>query len=187
MFFTRSDHFSDASQANVEAQVSLSAAFGRKALEGIKRFIDLQVAAVRISMQQTDDTVRELIGARDPQELLARTIMQTRPLSHKACAYGCHAVGIVASAHADFIELFSAQATAAGRETALLIAEVSKDAPPGMNRIADLVRTVLEHASAGCEHISLATRSVMGALESNLLSAANQFARAAEQTAAPRR
>jgi hypothetical protein len=68
----------------------------------------------------------------------------------------------------------------------MLVADVSETAPLGLNRVIVVLRTIFDHANAGYEQMLQTTRQVMDALEANLIAAANQFARAAEQSAAAR-
>lgn len=180
MLFGRSDHFSDASQVNAEAQLALNAAFGRKALESARRFFDLHVGVFKVCMQMGNEMTQDLFAARNPQDVAALALAQMQPVSRKSFAYACHLAGIAVGAQGNFIELVGGQVTQSSRDTTLLAAEMSMNGPPGLNRLAGILRSLFEQASAGCEQITQATRSVMGALESNLISAANRFARSAE-------
>jgi phasin family protein len=176
--FTRSDHFPDASQASLQAQLAFSVAAGRKALESAQRFADLNVGFAKASMRDADAMAHQLLAARSAREGLAIAVMQAQPLSRKAVAYACHAAGIAAGTQSDFIEQFATQATATGRDATQLVADVSRNAPPGLNRMLTLMRVTFDNVNAGLEQAALAGRQVTDALKSNLIAAGNQFARA---------
>ncbi|MBI1892242.1 MAG: TIGR01841 family phasin [Burkholderiales bacterium] len=175
------DHFSEASQASLEAQLALNAAIAEKLLEGVQRFAELNKSVVAASLQDMENMARELLAADNPQSFISTVISQAQPILHKAFAYGCHMVGISAGTQTGLADLAASRIAATNREVTQLVAEVSKNAPPGFNRVITFVRTLYDHANAGYEQITVVTRQVMDALETNLIAAANQFARAAEQ------
>lgn len=175
------DHFSEASQASVEAQLALNAAIAEKFLEGAQRFADLNKSVMSASLQDAQSMAREFLSVEDPQSLVSTLIGQAQPMLHRTFAYGCHVGSIAAGMQMGLAELATSRIAGTNREVTQLVAEVSKNAPPGANRLITFVRTLYDHANAGYEQVAIVTRQVMEALETNLIAAANQFARAAEQ------
>jgi phasin family protein len=184
--FTMRDHFSNASQANVEAQLALNAAMADKLLEGAQRLAELNKSVSRASLQDAERAVKELLAVHNPQELITVSITEMQPALHQVFAYACHVAGISAGTESKVADLAGTYLAANNREVTMLVADVSENAPLGLDRVVVLLRMICDHANSGYEQILIVTRQVLDALEANLIAAANQFARAAEQSAAAR-
>ncbi len=177
--FTRRDHFSDASQTNVAAQIDLATAFGNALLESGQRFLELHLSIAQASALDMESFARSVLAARTPQEAAALIMQQTQAVSRKTVAYGCHTAGIVAGTQSELTDLFGRQISETNTETIALLADVSRNAPLGLNRVMGFMRVVFDHANAGYEQVSQVSRQVMDAIENSLIAAANQFARTA--------
>lgn len=178
------DHFSEARQTNVEAQLDLAVMMNTRAVENVERLWNLNFQVAKASAQDALTFINELLAAGSAQELMSLTIAQAQPLSHKVMAYHYHVAGIATGAQAEVVELVNTQISETTSEITLLTAEVSTNAPDGFSRMMELTRAFIEQANAGFEQLSVVTLDVMDALEENLFAVANRFAYAAEQTGA---
>ncbi len=177
--FTRRDHFSDASQSNAETQIDLNTRLGNAILESAQRFLDLNMHACQVSLQEIDRTLMASLSARSPQECSSLMLAHAQNVSRRAIAYGYHTAGIVAGTQSELMDLLGSQISETSNEAIALAADVSRNAPMGLNRVSNFMRIVFDHANAGYEQVTEISRQFLDALENNLIAAANQFARAA--------
>jgi hypothetical protein len=70
--FTMRDHFSNASQANVEAHLALNTALADKLLDGARRLADLNKSVSQASLLDFERALKEIIAVQNPQELCLR-------------------------------------------------------------------------------------------------------------------
>jgi phasin family protein len=179
--FTLPDQFSAVAKANLEAQLSLFTNLTSKAFESVEKVVDLNLNAVKASLEDSSIAAKQLLTARDAQEFFSLTAAQAQPAAAKAIAYGRHLAGIATSAQAELTRAAEEQVAEAGRKVSALVDDVSKNAPAGSENVIALVKSAFGNANAGYEQLSKTTKQAVEAMEANMNSAANQFAQATEK------
>ncbi|HYD80886.1 MAG TPA: TIGR01841 family phasin [Paucimonas sp.] len=181
--FAIPEQLSNATKANLNAQLNIFAALSGKALESVEKVVDLNMSVARASLEESASTVKQLLTARDPQEFFTLSAAQVQPAAHKAVSYGRHLAGIASNAQAEFTKTADEQITETNRKVIAFVEDVARNAPAGSESAIALVKTVVGNANAGFEQLSKATKQAMEAVEANLATAADQFVQATEKTA----
>ena len=183
--FSVPEQFSAATKANFEAQLAMLTALSSKAFEGVEKFVDLNMTAVKASLEESSNASKQLLSAKDPQEFFSMTAAQAQPSAEKAIAYGRQLAAIAAGTQAEFSKAAEAQIAETNRKVISLVDEVSKNAPAGSENVVSFVKSAIGNANAGYEQLTKSTKQAVEAIETNLNSAVSQFTQAAEK-AVPR-
>lgn len=177
--FTKRDHFSNASQGRMETQIDLNMVLGSKLLEGVQRLADLSARVAQRSLHDTQAMLRDGWRANSPQEFADMATGQVKASSRKAASYACNVAGIAVGTQSELIGVLGIQIAETNTEMAELVADVSRSAPGGYGRFVPVMRMGFDHANAGLEQATQASRQVLDALETNFIAAARQFDQAA--------
>jgi phasin family protein len=181
--FPMNEQITNATKANLEAQLSILTALTAKAFESVEKVVDLNLNAAKASLEDSAVAARQLLSAKDPQEFLSLTAAQAQPTAAKAIAYSRHLAGIASTAQAEFTRAAEEQIAETGRKVSALVDDVSRNAPAGSENVIAIMKSAIGNASAGYEQLTKTTKQAVEVMEANLNSAVNQFSQAAEQTA----
>ncbi|WP_050462696.1 phasin family protein [Herbaspirillum autotrophicum] len=175
---TFTEQFSAASKANFEAQLALINQFASKTFEGVEKLVELNLKAVKSSLEEGQDTAHKLFAAKDPQEFLSLTTAQAQPGVEKSIAYSRHFAGIVTGTQAELTKTAEAQLAEVNRKVISLIDEAAKNAPAGSENAISLVKSTIGNINAGYEHFSKSAKQATDALEANVSTAVDQLSQA---------
>lgn len=181
--FPNQDQFAAATKANFEAQIALITSLTNKAFESVEKLVDLNLTAVKSSLEDSNSAAKQLLAAKDPQELSSLLAAQAQPSAEKALAYGRHVANIASSAQAEFTKAAEEQVAEANRKVLAMIEEASKNAPAGSENVIALVKSAFGTANASYEQLAQSTKQAVEALETNLSTAVTQMSQAATKTA----
>ncbi|MFZ6780592.1 phasin family protein [Undibacterium sp. Ji83W] len=182
--FTAPEQISAATKANFDAQLALFTTLTGKAFEGVEKFIELNLNAVKSSLEESSAATKQLLAAKDPQEFFNLSAAQAQPTAEKVLAYSRHLANITSSTQAEFTHAAEAQIAETNRKVLSLIDEVSKNAPAGSEQFVSFFKTSIDNANAGYDHISKTTKQAVEALEANLNNAVSTATKAATPKAA---
>ncbi|MBI1772554.1 MAG: phasin family protein [Burkholderiales bacterium] len=166
--FTAPEQISAATKANFDAQLALFTTLTGKAFEGVEKFIELNLNAVKSSLEESSAATKQLLAAKDPQEFFNLSAAQAQPTAEKVLAYSRHLANITSSTQAEFTHAAEVQIAETNRKVLSLIDEVSKNAPAGSEQFVSFFKTSIDNANAGYDHISKTTKQAVEALEANL-------------------
>ncbi|HEY0847908.1 MAG TPA: TIGR01841 family phasin [Noviherbaspirillum sp.] len=183
--FALPEQFSAASKANIEAQLAMMTELTNKAFESVEKVIDLNLNAVKSSLEESNAAAKQFLAAKDAQEWLSLAAAQAQPNAEKALAYGRHLASITSAVQAEFSKAAEAQIAESSRKVLELVEEISKNAPAGSENAVAMLKTAIGNANAGYEQLTKSTKQAVEAIESNLNNAVSQFTPAAPK-AAPR-
>jgi phasin family protein len=176
------EQFSAASKANLDAQLAMITALTNTAFAGIEKIVELNINAVKSTLEESAVTTQQLLSAKDPQEFFSLSAAKAQPNAEKALAYGRHLASIATSTQAELTKVAETQMAATSRKVIALVDDVSKNAPAGSEAAIALVKSAIGNANAGYEQLAKTTKQAVEALESNLNSAASQFSQVTEKT-----
>ena len=179
--FSIPEQFSNATKANFEAQFAIFSALTNKAFEGVEKFVDLNLTAAKASLEESSNTAKQLLSAKDPQEFFALASAQAQPTAEKTMAYSRHLATIATSTGAEFSKAAETQIAETNRKVISLVEEVSKNAPAGSENAVAIFKTAIGNANAGYEQFAKSSKQAVETLEANFASAVNQFTQAAEK------
>lgn len=180
--FSLPEEFSAATKSHFEAQLAMITALTNKAFESMEKIVDLNMNAVKASLEESTVAAKRLMAIKDPQELLAMTSSQAQPSAEKAMAYSRHLASIASTTQAEFTKAAEAQIAETNRKVLALVDEVSKNAPAGSEQMVAMMKSALGNANAGYEQLTKTTKQAVEAMEGNLNTAVAQFSQAAEKT-----
>lgn len=166
--FPIQDQISVTAKANLEANLALYTSLTNKTMESIEKLLNLNLSAVKASMEESSVATRQILAAKDPQEVLSLIAAQTKPNFDKAIAYGGHLASIASSAQAEFTKAAETQIAQVSRKVSDLIEEASRNAPAGSEGMVAVVKTAMGNASSGYEQFTKTAKQAVEALEANL-------------------
>lgn len=180
--FSLPEEFSAATKSHFEAQLAMITALTSKAFESVEKIVDLNMNAVKASLEESTLAARQLMAIKDPQELVALSTAQAQPTAEKAMAYSRHLASIASTTQAEFTKAAEAQIAETNRKVLALVEEVSKNAPAGSEQVVAMMKSAIGNANAGYEQLTKTTKQAVEAMEGNLNNAVAQFSQAAEKT-----
>ena len=179
--FSIPEQFSSATKTNLEAQFALFSSLTSKAFEGIEKIVELNLTAAKATLEESTAAAKQLLSAKDPQELFSLSAAQAQPSAEKAIAYGRHLAAITSGTQAEFRKAAESQIAETNRKVLSLVEEVTKNAPAGSENAVAILKSAIGNANAGYEQFSKTSKQAVEAIEANLTSAVNQFTQAAEK------
>ncbi len=183
--FAIPEQFSNATKANFESQFAIFNTLTSKAFEGVEKLVELNMTAVKASIEESSTAARQLLAAKDAQEFFTLSAAQAQPTAEKAISYGRQLASIAAGTQAEFSKAAEVQIAETNRKVINLVDEVTKNAPAGSENVVALVKATIGNANAGYEQLTKTTKQAVEAIETNLNAAVNQFT-TATQKAAPK-
>lgn len=179
--FTLPEHFSAATKANLDAQLAILSTFTTKAIEGMEKVVELNLAVARSSVEESNAAVKQLI--KDPQEFLSSTAAQAQQSNaEKALEYARLLSSIFSGVQADFTKQTEAHVADTNRKVVALVEEMSKHAPPGTEHAIALFKSAINNANAGYEQLNKTTKQGVEVYEA----AVNQLQITPNKAAHPR-
>jgi phasin family protein len=177
------EQFSSAAKANFETQFAAAQAFNTRAFEGVSQLVELNLKAVKASLEESTVAFQQLLATKDVQEAAQLFAAQGQPTAAKAVAYTRNLAGIAAATQSELTKSAEEQTAARVKEVSALFDQLLKNAPPGMEQAAAVFKTAISNASAGVEHFSKLGKQSHVAMEDNFSKLFAQFATPAEKTA----
>jgi len=151
---------------------------------GFEKLVDLNLKAVRASLDEVAQKSQEAANLKDVQETLSFTSAFAQPTAEKAVAYSKHVYDIVSGVQTDLSKLVEAQVARNQQQFADAVEQFSKNAPAGSEGAVSLIKTSLATANNAYESVAKAAKQAADAAESNLSAAANATFKAASDAAA---
>jgi phasin family protein len=179
--FSLPEEFSNATKSHFEAQLAMITALTAKAFESVEKIVDLNMSAVKASLDESTSTAKQLMSAKDPQEFMAMSSNQAQPSAEKAMAYSRHLASIGSASQAEFTKAAEAQIAETNRKVMSLIEEISKNAPAGSEQMVAMMKSAMGNANAGYEQLTKTTKQAVEAMEGNLNNAVAQISQVAEK------
>jgi phasin family protein len=164
-----------ATKANLDAQFAMYASLTSKTLEGIERIVNLNISAAKASMEESAAAARQLLAAKDPQEMVSLVTAQAMPTFEKTLAYSGHLVNIASSTQSEFNKAAEVQLAEVSRKMNELVDEAAKKSPAGSESVMAIMKSALGNANASYEQLNKTTRQAMEVVEANIASAVAQM------------
>jgi phasin family protein len=182
--FPMTEELSTATKSHFHSQMAMITAFSNKAFESIEKIVELNMSAVKASLETSAATAKQLMAVKDAQEFFAIASAQTQPNAEKLMAYTRHLASITTNAQAEIKKVAETQFAETNRQVMSLVDEVTKNAPAGSEQIVSIMKSAMGNANAGYQQLSKTTKQAAEVMEGNITNAVTQFAQAAEKSAA---
>lgn len=176
--FPIQDQISVATRANLDANLALYTSLTSKTLESVEKLINLNLVAVKASMDESSAVTRKMLAARDPQELFSVITEQAKPKFETAIAYGSQIASIAGSAQSELTKAAEAQIAEVSRKVHEIVEEVSRKAPAGSESVVAIMKTAIGNVGNTYEQITKTTKQAVEAMEANMTSTVNQISKA---------
>ncbi|MBU3653944.1 MAG: phasin family protein [Limnohabitans sp.] len=171
-----------ANKANLETLVGLT----NKAFAGVEQLIELNLAAAKAAMSESQQQAQAALTVKDAQQLLALQASLFQPLAEKAVAYNRHLYEIASSTGADFTKAYEAQVLEAQRAFNDLVDNMAKNAPAGSETAVAAFKTAVSAGNNALESVQKAVKQATDLTQAQVRSMTEQVAGAAKSAAKKR-
>jgi phasin family protein len=174
-----------ANKANLETLVGLTT----KAFSGIEELIELNLAAAKSAMTDSQEHIHASLSVKDVQELLALQSSLFQPLAEKAVAYNRHLYEIATSTGAHFNGTVEGKVAEAQNAFHSMVDNAAKNAPAGSEAAVAAFKTAVAAGSNALETVQKAVKQATEVAETNykILAANALSATSAAATATARK
>lgn len=172
-----------AQKANMETLFGLT----EKAFSGVEKMVELNMAAAKAAIADTQSQAHALMNVKDVQELMALQAGYLQPLSEKAVAFSRHVYDIASSTSKEFGHAFEEKAAEAQKSVVSLVDSVSKNAPAGSESAVAMMKSAISASQTAIESVQKAVKQATEAAEANLQAMATTTASATAAKPASRK
>ena len=171
-----------ANKANLETLVGLT----NKAFSGVEQLIELNLAAAKAALADTQGQAHAALSVKDAQQLLALQASMFQPLAEKAVTYNRHLYDIAASTGADFSKAFESKVAEAQQAFQDLVDNAAKNAPAGSEAAVAAFKTAVAAGNNALESVQKAVKQASDVAEANYKTMASNALNATKTTAKKR-
>lgn len=173
-----------ANKANLETLVGLTT----KAFSGVEELIELNLAAAKSAMSDSQEHIHASMSVKDVQELLALQSSLFQPLAEKAVAYNRHLYEIATGTGAHFQGTVEGKVADAQKALHALVDNAAKNAPAGSEAAVAAFKTAVAAGSNALETVQKAVKQATEVAETNYKTlAANALSATGAATATTRK
>jgi phasin family protein len=155
-----------------------------KSLEGFEKLAELNMQAVKSSMEESAEQMRAMMTAKDPRALGDWSLAAAQPAADKMAAYAKHVYDIASGTGTEIARLVEKQLSEGNKQITASIDAMAKTAPAGSEGMVTLLKTAVSAANSAYEQVNKATKQAVEAAEANLVAAAKVARPAASRKAA---
>jgi phasin family protein len=164
-----------AQKANIETLFGLT----EKAFSGVEKMVELNMAAAKAAIADSQSQAHAFMNVKDVQELMALQAGYLQPLSEKAVAFSRHVYDIASNTSKEFGHAFEEKAAEAQNS-------VSKNAPAGSESAMAMMKSAMSASQTAIESVQKAVKQATEAAEANLHAMATTTATASKPVARKR-
>jgi len=162
------EQFVAATKAHFDAQIQMITSLTSKAFEGVEKVIELNMAAVKSTMQELAESGKGLGAAKDPQEFIAAVSANLQPNTDKVLEYGRQLTEIANSLHPELTKAAEEQLTQTRQKLNEILAIAAKNAPAGSESAIEALQSMLSNADSSFDQLIKNTRQAVETLQSNV-------------------
>lgn len=153
-------------------------------MEGFEKLAELNIQAARASIDETTETMKTLLEAKDPKSLVELGSTGVQPATEKFAAYAKHVYEITNATNTEIAKLVEKQFADSNKQIYAAIDTMAKNAPAGSEGVVTLVKQAVSTANSAFDQVSKATKQVVELAEANMAAAAKSTpVRAAKKAA----
>ena len=152
-----------ANKANLETLMGLT----NKAFSGVEQLIELNMAAAKAAMADSQKNASAALSVKDAQELLALQASLFQPLAEKAVAYNRHLYEIATGTGSQFGGTMEAKLAEAQKAFHALVDNAAKNAPAGSETAVAAFKTAVSAGNNALESVQKAVKQATDVAEAN--------------------
>ncbi len=153
-----------------------------KSLESFEKIAELNVQALRTTVEEGGEQFKSLLTAKDVKSLSDWSLANAQPAADKVGSYAKHVYDIASECGTEIAKLFEKQFAEGNKQLTASIDALAKSAPAGTEGIVTLVKSAVTAANTAYEQVNKATKQAVEVAEANLAAAA-KTARPAKKAA----
>lgn len=151
------------------------------AFEGFRKLVELNLQAFKSTLVENQDTCREALLAKDPQELVALHARRMQPTSDKIQSYNRQVCAIVAATQAEVAKVVETQYEMHNRRVQELVEGLTRSAPAGSEATVAAVKSTITATNTLYETLQRTARQVVDVAESNFHAATATASKATQR------
>ena len=171
-----------ANKANLETLVGLT----NKAFSGVEQLIELNMAAAKAAMADSQKNASAALSVKDAQELLALQASLFQPLAEKAVAYNRHLYEIASGTGSQFGGAWEEKLAEAQKAFHAMVDNAAKNAPAGSEAAVAAFKTAVAAGNNALESVQKAVKQASEVAESNYKTLADNALKAGKAAAKKR-
>jgi len=158
-----------ANKANLETLLGLT----NKAFSGVEQLIELNLAAAKAALHDSQNQAQAALSVKDAQQLLALQASMFQPLAEKAVNYNRHLYDIASNTGADFNKAVEGKVAEAQKAFQDMFEAATKNAPAGSEAAIAAFKTAVAAGNNALETVQKAVKQAAEMAEANLKTAAD--------------
>ncbi len=175
-----------ANKANIETLVGLT----HTAVAGVEKLIELNLAATKSAMSDTQSQTHAALSIKDSHDLIALQASIFQPFAEKLMSYNRHLYDIASGTGQDFSHIFEGKLSEAQHTFHDFVDSMTKSAPAGSEATVTAIKSAITTGNQALEQVQKAVKQASEMAESNFKSMTHAVmtatsAKGATSTAAP--
>lgn len=155
-------------RTQMDAQLQLATTIATSMIDGVEKFVGLNLQAVRASFDASVGGAQQLLAAKDPQEFISVATGQSQPHTDIVLTYGRHLSSIASDAHRDLSHAAESQVMETSRQLVSLLDNIAKLTPAGSGSALTMMKSAIDNVSSGYAQLNKSTKVAIEAIESNI-------------------
>ena len=151
-------------QANVRALGGLMTVV----YDGFEKVVELNMTLAKAAMAESFSYTQDLLGAKDPQELMALQASLAQPLAEKSVVYTRHVSAVATDIGGEFKKAVDARMAEAQATFFNLVDSVAKNAPAGSEPAVVVFKTAMNASQNLVDAARAATEKAAELLQANM-------------------
>lgn len=178
------EQFTAAQKSQFETFFSMA----NTSIDNMEKLVDLNLQAMRTSLQETAAHTMALMSVKDVQELVNLQSNWMQPMAEKMLSYTRQVYEIASGAQADLAKAAEAHFADSHKKLMELAETAAKNAPAGTETAVAMMKSALNAANNAYDSVQKVTRQAAEAVQANIDAVTNTAMKAAQtsRTAAKR-
>lgn len=172
--YTTPEQFAGANKANVETLLTMA----NTAFASAERLAALNLNTARTLLEDSVNTAKTLLAAKDAQELVSMQAALTQPAFEKVVAYSRSIYEIATQTQDEFSKIFDSQYVEINKNVTSALDKAVKNAPAGSDVAVAAVKSAIAAANSAYETMNKAAKQVAEMTEANVAAATSATVKA---------
>ena len=172
--YSTPEQFAGANKANVETLLTIA----NTAFASAERLAALNLSVARTFLEDSVNTAKTLLAAKDVQELASMQSALAQPAFEKAVAYSKSVYEIATQTQEELSKIFDSQYVEMNKNVSSALDKAVKTAPAGSDIAVAAVKSALAAANSAYETMNKAARQVAEMTEANVAAATSATVKA---------
>lgn len=177
--YTTPEQLAGANKANVETLLTVA----NTAFASAERLAALNLNTARTLLEDSVNTAKTLLAAKDVQELVSMQAALAQPAFEKAVAYSRSVYEIASQTQDEFSKIFDSQYVEINKNVTSVLDKAVKNAPAGSDVAVAAVKSAIAAANSAYETMNKAAKQVAEMTEANVAAATSATVKAVGATA----